>query len=103
MRFHDLAVVGVIHVCRIGVWASGRKEGEGEQGCWSITRAYIYLSTKRNQPAILPLRFPEASALNISSSATGFTLGMGTDHFPAFSARFCFTVLDSTCRVSVGV
>ena len=48
-------------------------------------------------PSHAPLRLPEAMARNISSSATGLTLGMGTDHFPAFSARFCFTVLDSTC------
>merc|ERR1719486_1137232 len=34
--------------------------------------------------------FPDAWTRNISSSATARTFGMGTDHFPAFSARFCF-------------
>merc|ERR1712070_859411 len=35
------------------------------------------------------LRLPDACTRNISSSATALTLGIGTDHLPAFSARFC--------------
>ena len=40
-------------------------------------------------PRLVPVRI----TLNISSSATGLTLGIGTSHFPAFSLRFCLTVL----------
>ena len=47
------------------------------------------------------MRFPERITLNISSSATGRTLGSGTSHFPAFSFLFCFTVLDSTLALDV--
>ena len=39
---------------------------------------------------------PVMTVLNISSSAMGLTLGRGTAHLPAFSFRFCFTVLEST-------
>mmetsp|Transcript_390 Transcript_390/g.1223 ORF Transcript_390/g.1223 Transcript_390/m.1223 type:complete len:295 (+) Transcript_390:53-937(+) len=39
-------------------------------------------------------RFPDAWTRNISSSATARTFGMGTDHLPAFSARFCLMELD---------
>ena len=50
-----------------------------------------------------PFRFPLLITLNISSSATGFTLGIGTSHFPAFSFLFCLTVLLSTyVRGNVG-
>mmetsp|Transcript_129209 Transcript_129209/g.313893 ORF Transcript_129209/g.313893 Transcript_129209/m.313893 type:complete len:211 (+) Transcript_129209:511-1143(+) len=42
------------------------------------------------------LRFPLFTTLNISSSAIGRTLGTGTAHRPAFSLRFCLTVLLST-------
>ena len=41
-------------------------------------------------------RLPVLMTLNISSSATGLTLGTGTDHFPAFSLRFYFTVFERT-------
>jgi hypothetical protein len=47
------------------------------------------------------IRFPLRMTLNISSSATGRTLGKGTSHFPAFSFRFCFTVFDSTFALDV--
>ena len=37
---------------------------------------------------------PEYFIWNISSSVIGFTTGIGTDHLPAFSFRFCFIVFD---------
>jgi hypothetical protein len=39
-------------------------------------------------------RLPDAICRNISSSAIGFTFGIGTVHLPAFSFRFCLTVFD---------
>jgi len=36
--------------------------------------------------------FPAQSTLNISLSATGLTLGIGTSHFPALPLHFCFTI-----------
>lgn len=105
MRFHDLAATA-------GVDAVDCYGREGREQDASLR--FDFDTTPRRTPSNpihrptdhingdSPLRFPEASALNISSSATGFTLGMGTDHFPAFSARFCFTVLDSTCRGGLG-
>nr|GMD13193.1 hypothetical protein Iba_scaffold40558CG0010 [Ipomoea batatas] len=41
---------------------------------------------------------PVLITLNISSSATGLTLGRGTSHFPAFSFLFCFMVLLRTYK-----
>mmetsp|Transcript_6530 Transcript_6530/g.7509 ORF Transcript_6530/g.7509 Transcript_6530/m.7509 type:complete len:201 (-) Transcript_6530:230-832(-) len=45
--------------------------------------------------------FPDLKTLNISSSAIGRTFGRGTSHFPAFSLRFCLTVLLSTLALAV--
>mmetsp|Transcript_1815 Transcript_1815/g.3305 ORF Transcript_1815/g.3305 Transcript_1815/m.3305 type:complete len:232 (-) Transcript_1815:192-887(-) len=44
----------------------------------------------------LAFRLPVRRTLNTSSSATGFTRGRGTDHFPALSFLFCLIVFDRT-------
>merc|ERR1719261_1774700 len=52
----------------------------------------VILVTTRFQAFFL--RLPDACTRNISSSATALTLGIGTDHFPAFSARFCLMLFE---------
>merc|ERR1719261_968543 len=47
------------------------------------------------------LRLPDACTRNISSSATARTLGIGTDHFPAFSARFCLMLFERIFALEV--
>lgn len=41
----------------------------------------------------LLFRFPEFTTLKTSSSPAARTFGSGTDHFPAFSFRFCLIAL----------
>mmetsp|Transcript_19661 Transcript_19661/g.39855 ORF Transcript_19661/g.39855 Transcript_19661/m.39855 type:complete len:299 (-) Transcript_19661:181-1077(-) len=59
---------------------------------FSPTKVHLVTTLFQALAFLLPVRI----TLNISSSATGLTRGIGTSHLPALSLRFCFTVLLST-------
>ena len=46
-------------------------------------------------------RLPDLITLKTSSSETAATFGMGTDHLPAFSFRFCLIELERTLACDI--
>mmetsp|Transcript_13476 Transcript_13476/g.43015 ORF Transcript_13476/g.43015 Transcript_13476/m.43015 type:complete len:256 (+) Transcript_13476:113-880(+) len=82
-------------------WARLKRRPEGR-----MKRSYLGGLRVNESPTnvtLVTMRFqafcfflPVRITLNISASDTAPTLGMGTSHLPAFSFRFCFTVLLST-------
>ena len=69
---------------------------------WVERRAKEEFMQKWTAPSFCILwRLPDLMTRNSSASGIGRTFGNGTSHFPAFSLRFCLTMLLSTFARSV--